>query len=183
MHFQEARWSETLSESVAVGFSQEKSIASLSQRRLEASLLQRSEPVVHLQQARWSESVAIGFSREKRSLPVSEREGSGGHLGSPLANCCALPRSSLRVLQSDSLLKSVASLYHFQEALCLRALQLASLQRKVFPPCLRERGVVATIGCPWLTVAPHLTRRGALPNFMRALVFSRSTKKQGHQTQ
>ena len=82
MHFQEALWSA----SVAAGFSQEKSIASLSQGRLEASLLQRSEPVVHLQQARWSESVAIGFSREKRSLPVSEREGSGGHPGSPLAN-------------------------------------------------------------------------------------------------
>ena len=50
---------------------------------------------MHLQEARWSgtlsESVAISFSREKRSLPVSEREGSGGHLGLPLANGGASP--------------------------------------------------------------------------------------------
>ena len=147
MHFQEALWSER----VPICFPLEKSIASLSQRRLEASLLQRSEPVVHLQQARWSESVAISFSREKRCLPVSEREGSGGHPGLPLT----LPRSSLRVLQ------------------------LASLWRKVLPPCLGE-GVVATLGSPLANggASPH-KKKGRIAQFHEGAGFLAIHKETG----
>ena len=93
---------------------------------------------MHFQEALWSESVAIGFSREKRCLPISDREGSGGHPGLPLT----LPRSSLRVLQ------------------------LASLWRKVLPPCLGE-GVVATLGSPLANggASPHKKKKGHIDQF------------------